>query len=169
MIFRAGLSGRLPRWRAAPGGRDRWLFSQSLETRKSGGGLILLGERLGDLFLDARVAGEEGFEPVPDLESLVVLLGTLVDAAESLEDIEQIGASGLSGESAFKGFGGILGLADQDECLAEIVGGQGIVGAVGLGFLSAVTAAASWPRWNSRSPRMSQAAPSSGFLSSRSR
>ena len=118
------------------GGRDGELdlpegvggfFGECLEARQSGGGLVFLGECLGDLFLDASVAGEEGFEPAPDLEGLVVFLGALVDAAQGLKDIEQIGASGLSGECAFKGLGGIFGLADQDECLSEIKGGQGII------------------------------------------
>ena len=80
-------------------------------------------------------------------EGLVVLLGPLVDAAECLEDVEQVGAGGLSREGAFESQGGVFGLADQDEGLAEIVGGQGIArGGVSSAFLSAVTAAASWPR-----------------------
>ncbi len=160
------------------GGRDGELdlaeriggfFRQCLEARQRGGGLIFLGEGGSDLFLDARVAGEDGFEAVPDFEGLVVFLGALVDAAQSLEDVEQIGASGFSGEGAFEGEGGVFGLADQDESLAEVVGGQGIVLAGFSAWLRAVTAAASWPRWNSRSPRMSQAVPSLGFLSMRSR
>ncbi len=110
------------------------LLGKSLEARQRGGGLIFLAERLGDLFLNAGVAGEEGFEASPDLEGLLILLGALVDAAESLKDIEQIGASRLAGESALKGFSGILGLADQDECLPEIIGGQGIIGPVSLGL-----------------------------------
>ena len=101
---------------------------------RAGGGLIFLGERLGDLFLDAGVAGEEGFEPVPDLEGLVVFLGALVDAAEGLEDVEQVGAGGLSRQRALEGFGGVFGLTDQDEGLAEIEGGQGVVGSVSLGL-----------------------------------
>ena len=42
---------------------------------------------------------------------------------------------GFSGEGAFEGEGGVFGLTDQDEGLAEIVGGQGIIlaGFLGLG------------------------------------
>ena len=36
---------------------------------------------------------------------------------------------------AFEGLRGVFGLTDQDEGLAEIEGGQGVVGAVGFGIL----------------------------------
>ena len=49
-------------------------FREGLEARQGGRGPILLGEGLGDLFLDARVAGEERFKTVPDLQGLVVFL-----------------------------------------------------------------------------------------------
>ncbi len=41
---------------------------------------------------------------------------------------------GLRRKARFEGVGGLLGLADQDQGLAEIVGGQGVVRAVGLGL-----------------------------------
>ena len=88
----------------------------------------------GDLFLDAGVVGEEGFEAVPDLEGLVVFLGALVDASQGLEDFEEVIAGGLAFEGAFEGGGGLFGLADQDESLAEIIRGQGIIGSSGLGL-----------------------------------
>ena len=90
---------------------------------------------LGDLLLDARVVGEEGFEPVPDLEGLVVFLGALVDAAQGLEDVEEIGAGGFSCEGAFECLGGVFGLTDQDEGLSEVEGGQGVARPVGFGVL----------------------------------
>ena len=96
-------------------------FGEGLEARQGGGGLVFLGEGGGDLLLDARVAGEERFEAVPDLEGLVVFLGALVDAAEGLEDVEEVGAGGLAFEGAFEGGGGLFGLTDQDEGLAEII------------------------------------------------
>ena len=146
------------------------LFGESLEARQSGGGLVLLGEGLGDLLLDARVAGKEGFEPVPDLEGLVVFLGALVDAAESLEDFEEVVAGGFSRRGRVRrprrrfragrpGRGPGRDRRRAGDRRAECVSA----------FLSAATAAASWPRWNSRRPRISQAVPSSGFLSTRSR
>ena len=108
--------------------------------------MVFIGEGGGDLFLDAWVAGEKGFEAVPDCEGLFVFLGALIDASECLEDVEEIGSGGFSRECAFEGYGGIFGLADQDEGLAEIEGGQGIRWPVVSAFLSAVTAAASCPR-----------------------
>ena len=60
-------------------------------------------------------------------EGLVVFLGALIDASECLEDVEEVGASGFAREGAFECLGGVFGLADQDEGLAEIVGGQGII------------------------------------------
>ena len=98
------------------------------------GGLVLLGESGGDLLLDARVVGEEGFEAVPDLEGLVVFLGALIDASQGLEDFEQVVSRRFSFEGAFEGGCGLFRLADQDEGLAEIVGGQVIVGPGGLGL-----------------------------------
>ena len=109
-------------------------FGERLEARQGGGGLVFLGEGGGDLLLDAWVVGEEGFESVPDLEGLVGFLGALVDAAQGLEDFEEVVAGGLSFEGAFESGGGLFGLADQDECLSEIVRGQGIVGSGGLGL-----------------------------------
>ena len=44
-------------------------LGEGLEPRQGQCGLVLLGEGRGDLLLDARVVGEEGFQPVPDLES----------------------------------------------------------------------------------------------------
>ena len=81
------------------------------------------------------VVGEEGFEAVPDLQGLVVFLGALVDAAQGLEDVEEVVAGGLASEGAFEGLGGLFGLADQDEGLAEVKRGQGVVGAGGFGLL----------------------------------
>ena len=72
-------------------------FGECLEARERGGGLIFLGEGGSDLFLDARVAWEDGFEAVPDFESLVVFLGALIDASEGLEDVEEIGARRVFG------------------------------------------------------------------------
>ncbi len=109
-------------------------LGESLKARQGLGGLVLLGECGGDLFLDARVVGEEGFEPVPDLKGLVVFLGALVDAAEGLEDFEEVVPRRFSFESAFESGGGLFGLADQDQGLSEVVGGQVIVGSGGLGL-----------------------------------
>ena len=109
-------------------------LGEGLEAGQGLGGLVLLGECRGDLFLDASVVGEEGFEPVPDLEGLVVFLGALIDAAQGLEDFEEVVPRRLAFESAFESGGGLFGLADQDEGLAEVIGGQGIVGSGGLGL-----------------------------------
>ena len=114
-------------------GSAAFLASASKRGRATGG-LVFLGESGGDLLLDARVVGEESFEPVPDLEGLVGFLGALVDAAEGLEDLEEVVAGGLAFEGAFESGGGLFGLADQDEGLAEIIRGQGIVGSGGLGL-----------------------------------
>ena len=55
------------------------LFGQCLKPGQCLGRLVLLGERQGNLLLNPRVVGKERFEPAPDLESLVVFLGPLVD------------------------------------------------------------------------------------------
>ena len=84
-------------------------FGEGLEARERGGGLVLLGEGLCDLFLDASVARKERFEPVPDLQGLVVFLRTLIDAAEGLEDVEKVGAGGFArgaGSKASAAFSG---------------------------------------------------------------
>ena len=110
------------------------LLGQRLEAGQGLGGLVLLGQGRGDLLLDARVVGEQGLEAAPDGQGLVVLLGALIDAAQGLEDLQEVVARGLALQGAFEGVGGLLGLADQDEGLSEVVGGQGVVGAMGLGL-----------------------------------
>ena len=110
------------------------LPGQRLEAGQGLGRLVLLGQSGGDLLLDARVVGEEGLEASPDGQGLVVLLGALVDPAQCLEDLHEIIPRGLALQGAFKGGGGLLGLADQDQGLAEVVGGQGILGPMGLGL-----------------------------------
>jgi hypothetical protein len=110
--------------------RVRDLLRQRFEAGQGLGGLVLLGQRGSDLLLDARVVGEEGLEPSPDLEGLVGLLGALVDASQRLEDLQEVVACGLAPQGALEGVGGLLGLADEDEGLSEVIGGQRVVGAV---------------------------------------
>ncbi len=110
------------------------LLGEGLEAGESECGLVFFGECRGDLLPDALVVGKECLEAVPDLEGLVVFLGALVDATQGLEDFEEVVAGGFAGEGAFERGGGQVGLTDQDEGLAEIVGGQGVVGPSGLGL-----------------------------------
>ena len=79
-------------------------------------------------------SGNRASRPSPDGQGLVVLLGALIDPAQRLEDLHEVVARGLALQGALEGVGGLLGLADQDEGLAEIVGGQGVVGSMGLGL-----------------------------------
>ena len=118
------------------GGRDGELnlaegigrpLGKSLESRQRSGGLVFLGEGLGDLFLHARVTGEERFEPSPDLESLVVLLGDADKRGPAPGRCRADRCEPAFAQSALKGFGGVLGLADQHERLPEIKGRQGII------------------------------------------
>ena len=110
-------------------------LGEGLKAWQSSSRLVLFGKCLRNLLLHSRVAGKEGLEPAPDLHGLVVLLSPLINAAECLKDVEQVGAGGLSCQGTFKSQGRVFGLADQNECLSEIKGGQGIAGAVCLGVL----------------------------------
>ncbi len=69
-----------------------------LQSEESGGRLIFLGEGQGEVAPErAASAGKKRFSRlVPDLEGLVVFLGSLVDATEGLEDVEEVGAGGFS-------------------------------------------------------------------------
>ncbi len=125
-----GLHGKLDLAERVGGFRGK-----SLEARQSLGRLVLLGECGGDLFLDAKIVGEERFESVPDLKSLFVFLRALVDASQCLEDLEKVVSGRLSCESAFKSGGSLFGLADEDQGLAEIKRGQGVVGPGGFCLL----------------------------------
>ena len=114
---------------------------------------------------DAWVVGEEGFEPVPDLEGLVGFLGALVDAAQGLEDFEEVVARGLSLKSALR--------RRRRPVRAGRPGrgpGRDNKGAGGrrVGWSRparrAVTAAASWPRWTFEEPEDQPAGAILGIL-----
>ncbi len=103
------------------------ILSQLLEAWQRLLELSFLGQGRGDLLLHAAIVGEKLFQPRPDGQGLVAALRPLVDATEGLKDVEQVVAWRFAGDGAFEGFGGGVGLSDHDECLAEVVGGQGVV------------------------------------------
>ncbi len=107
---------------------------QGREPRERQGGLVLLGHRRGDLLLHAGIVGEQGLEPRPDRQRLIGLLGPLVDPSQGLEDLQQVGARRLPLEGSLEGLGGLLGLSDQHQGLAQVVGGQGILEPGGFGL-----------------------------------
>ena len=110
------------------------LPGQGLEPRQGLRRLVLLGQRRGDLLLHAGVVGEQRLQPRPDRQRLVGFLRALVDPPQGLEDLQQVVPRRLALERALEGVGGLLGLADQDQGLAEVIRGQGIVGPGGLGL-----------------------------------
>ena len=107
---------------------------QGLVAGKGLGGLILFRQCGGDLFLDAEIIGEEGLEAAPDLDGLVVLLSALVDASQGLEDLQEVVALRLPLQGPFEGGGGLIGLADQDQGLAQVVRRHGVIRTYALGL-----------------------------------
>ncbi len=80
------------------------------------------------------VVGELGLEAGPDGGRLLVLAAPLVEPAERLEDLERIVARRLAGQGPLEGLGRRAGLADEHERLAQVEGGQRVVGAEPLGL-----------------------------------
>ncbi len=110
------------------------LLRQGLVPRQRLVGLRLLGQGGGDLLLDPRVVGELLLQAGPDGQRLVVPVRPLIHPAEALEDLQEVGPARLPAQGPLERLRRVVGLADEDERLPEVIGRQGVVGPGGLGL-----------------------------------
>ncbi len=87
----------------------------------------LLGQGRRDLFLDLGIIRKQSFEPRPDLKRLVVPTSPLVNPPERLENLQQVRAIWLPGQGPLERLGRRVGLTDQDERLAQVIGRERVV------------------------------------------